>query len=134
MELTETRYRYSLFGTHGSIDEARAAAIPIFGDIFKPHDSEYCGDYWLGYWRGEPFSGDEVRIRPNREWESLYEDAYPQFETLLYVVGSDPAVEEAIMQQGFAPLQITESRFEQRPGERETFICSDTIFDANAPQ
>jgi hypothetical protein len=125
MELTETRPRYALFGTHGSIDEARAAAIPIFGDIFKPHDSDYCGTYWLGYWRGEPYGGDEVRIRPNREWEGLYYDAYPDFKTLPYVVGSDPAVEEAIMKHGFAPLQITESRFEQRSDERETFMgCS----------
>jgi hypothetical protein len=134
MELTETRRRYALFGTHGSIDEARAAAIPIFGDIFKLRDSDYCDSYWLGYWHGEPYSGDQVRIRPNREWEGLYEDDYPEFETLLYVAGSNPTVEEAISSQGFAPLQITESHFDQLPGERETFIRRDIIFDANVPE
>jgi hypothetical protein len=131
MEMTETRHRYSLFGTHGSIDEARDLARPVFGDIFAPHHSDYCGDYWLGHWHGDRFSGDTVKIRPNREWEGegLHEDAYPAFETLLYICGSDPAVEAAVTRQGFTPLQITESRFQRAAGQGETYIGRDVIFD-----
>ena len=81
--------------------------LPIFGDVFREHDRDSCGRYWLA-WKQGRIARNGPTILPNVEWEDLREPDYPEAATLLSHTDVDDKLEAALNAHGFVTLRLTD--------------------------